>query len=339
MISPATSAKAITDRYNRPMRSLRLSVTDHCNLNCWYCRAEEEACTLKHEDIISYEEMARITEVFAKLGVKKVRLTGGEPLLRPDIEELVKLLKKIKGLDEVTLTTNGVLLTEKIEALAAAGLDRINMSLDTFDKTKFQQLTGHDSLERSLAGLERLLATPELHPIKINTVAIRGFNETELLDFVNWAKENNQTVRFIEFMPLERGLRWQKEKLLLTPEIKQILTRRFDLTPLSNDTHDTDNKYRIDASQGVVGFISSVSKPFCDSCDRIRMTADGKIMNCLFSYTSTDIKKLLRGGRENELPEKIISTFKSKWKGGSLLLREGTYQPKQQTRTMSKIGG
>jgi len=334
-----TGIRQVKDNFERPMRSLRISVTDHCNLNCWYCRAEEEICSLQHNDILRYEEITELVKIFSNLGVKKVRLTGGEPLLRPDIEELVRMLKKVEGLDEVTLTTNGVLLAEKIDALADAGLDRINMSLDTFKQDKFQKLTGHNSLSKILKGLNKLLDTPNLHPVKINTVAMRNFNENELCDFVSWAKETEQTIRFIEFMPMERGLRWRKENLLLMPEIKENIEEKFKLSPLNNGKFDTDKKYHIDCSEGVVGFISSISEPFCENCDRIRMTADGKIMNCLFSYKGADIKRMLRAGKKDQVRQQIIETYNNKWEGGCLRLQKGNYQPKKQSRTMSHIGG
>lgn len=330
----------IKDRFARPLKSLRLSITDRCNFSCWYCYDEDDShrCLQDRQDLLNFEQLRRLVGIFTELGVDNVRLTGGEPLLRRDLHVLVKKLKNIKNLKEVTLTTNGYFLVDKLDRLRKAGLDRINISLDTFRPGRFKQLTGRVGLDHILMGLEKLLASPELHPVKINTVLIEGFNDDELFDFVNWARNHEQTVRFIEFMPLERGEKWDRDDILTAGEIQKRIRKEFELIPEKSKGSRPASRFKIEGG-GRVGFISSISDSFCDKCDRIRLTADGKIKNCLFSYNETDIQKVLEGGEDDQVRKKITEAYREKWEGGCMRLSSDDYNPQQQSRTMSRIGG
>ncbi len=334
-------SKPLKDSRGRPMHSLRISVTDRCNFNCFYCNPGEKpakCCTSSEK--LTYNQIKKLTRLFVELGVDNVRLTGGEPLVRNNLEELITKLKKIEELREVTLTTNGYYLASQLNRLKEAGIDRINMSLDTFQEERFQKLTGHSGLNRVLTGLDKLLESPAVHPVKVNTVAIRNFNEDEIPAFVDWAARTGQTVRFIEFMPLERGTTWRENDLLLTPEIKNIISESFSLLPRRGEPYETATKFKLENSEGTVGFISSISNPFCDSCDRVRLTADGQVKTCLFSYDETDLKPLLSPKFKGEqIKQKIITAFRNRWKGGCEKLQKDDYDLNRQSRTMSGIGG
>ncbi len=335
-------SKSINDRLARPMRSLRISITNRCNFNCFYCKPASKSaageCGIPSQ--LSYGEIVKLTRIFRDLGVNNVRLTGGEPLIRPDVNKLIQSLKGIPGINEVTLTTNGFHLESQLQQLIDAGLDRINMSLDSFQPERFYRLTGKKNLNKVLRGLKKLLNEPAVHPIKINTVVIRGFNDDEVLDFADWAASSGQTVRFIEFMPLEKGLTWKKSELLLSSEIKEIISQKYSLIPLNNYRHDTAEKFQLKNSGGKIGFISSISHPFCNSCDRIRLTADGRVKACLFSYDETDLTPSIRPVfKPEQLKELIKTNFQTRWEGGCEKLQQGSYDFQRQSRTMSDIGG
>ncbi len=337
---PASDGPLLDD-FDRPMKSLRLSVTDRCNLACTYCMPDGGPDHFApREEILSYEEMATLTEIFVDMGVDNVRITGGEPLLRKQLYRLVEMLVEIEGLEEVTLTTNGFLLADRIERLASAGLDRINFSLDTFVPEKFEEISQKTGFQRVMEGLRALLDTPSLHPVKINAVAVKGFNDDELVDFADWAVETGQNVRFIEFMPLERGRNWSQEKLLLAPEMKSIIRRQHTLEPKNGSEHAPATSYYVSGTEATVGFITSVSDPFCGSCDRIRLTAEGQIKNCLFSYDEDDVRSALRNGAGvGAIKRIIVENYRDKWEGGCVKLKKGEYDPAKQSRTMSRIGG
>ncbi len=344
------SGDYLQDTYGRPMKSLRISITDRCNFACTYCMPDGGPDNLSpKEDILSYEELARLTRVFVDMGVDNVRVTGGEPLLRQDIPVLIDYLNGIDGLNDIAMTTNGMLLRRYIDELIEAGLHRINFSLDTFRKDRFRELTQRKhGLDQVLDGLDALLERPELHPVKLNVVAIRDFNEDELIDFVDWAVVHGQAVRFIEFMPLEHGDHWSPERLLPEAEMKEIITEEYELEPLDKkqqeeihqDEHAPATTFQVAGTEGQVGFIPSVTRPFCHTCDRIRLTADGNIKNCLFSYEEDDIRTALRDGADTRELKNIIRTnYKNKWEGGCVKLKKGEYDPQKQSRSMSRIGG
>ncbi|MGM0381183.1 MAG: GTP 3',8-cyclase MoaA [bacterium] len=339
--SQDNNSQPIVDDFHRPLKSLRISVTDRCNFSCWYCYEETDSqcCVRKQSDLLNFNQIAKLVKIFTDLGVDNVRLTGGEPLLRKDLHLLVKKLKEIENLREVTLTTNGYFLLDKINVLKNAGLDRINMSLDTFRPDRFRHLTGRVGHEHVLAGLDKLLNTSELHPVKINTVIIRDFNEDELFNFINWARKTDQIVRFIEFMPLEKGAKWDKNSIITAREIKNRIREKYQLIPEETVASRPAKRYEIKGSDGKIGVIPGITNPFCEFCDRIRLTADGKLKNCLFSYEETDIKTVLENQSEKELKETIVSSYKEKWEGGCTQLHENNYHPEKQSRSMSRIGG
>ncbi len=331
----------IRDQFGRPMKSLRISVTDRCNFACAYCMPEGGPDThAAREDLLSYEELTRLADVFVSMGVDNVRITGGEPLVRNEVYRLVEMLNDLGGLDEVTLTTNGYFLPDRFEDLNDAGLDRVNLSLDTFRRERFHEMTGRDVFDDVMEALNLLLETPEVSPVKINVVAMRGFNDDELVDFAQWARDTGQNVRFIEFMPLEGGDRWDEEKVILMPEMKERLEDHFRLEAEDHDPHAPATRFRIDGTEGRVGFIPSVSHPFCRTCDRVRLTADGQVKNCLFSYEEDDLRQALReeAGRK-VLKEIIRENYRNKWEGGCIKLKKGEFDPEKLSRTMSRVGG
>jgi len=333
--------KFVRDSFDRPMKSLRLSVTDRCNLACSYCMPENGPDNFSDkEQILSYEEFTELTRVFVDLGVDNVRITGGEPLLRKELYKLIAMLKPIEGLNEISMTTNGYYLADRIDLLVEAGLDRINFSLDTLRKHRFQEISRRKGYDRVIEGLNALLDTPELYPVKLNAVAIRGFNDDELLDFADWAVTHGQHARFIEYMPLEGGVDWEEDKVLLASEMKEIVEQDYTLEPVNDNPHAPATSFQIKGTDGYMGFIPSVSNPFCDTCDRVRITADGQVKNCLFAYDEDDLREALRSGAGHEkLKEIIVGNYKKKWVGGCEKLARGEYEPEKISRTMSRIGG
>jgi cyclic pyranopterin phosphate synthase len=331
----------LRDKFGRPMKSLRVSVTDRCNLACTYCMPKEGPDEFADkEKILTYEELTRLVRIFVEMGVDNVRLTGGEPLLRNELYKLVRMLDEIDGLKEVTLTTNGYYLVEQIDDLVEAGLDRINFSLDTLRKNRFREISRRQGFDQVMNGLQALLNTPSLRPHKLNVVAIRGFNDDEVPNFAEWAVEQDAHVRFIEFMPLEKGKNWSHEKVILADELKERAQHKFDLTPVDDDPHAPSTTYRIDGTDGHLGFIPSVSNPFCETCDRIRITADGQVKNCLFAYDEDDLRNTLRSNAGRDAIKKIIrDNYESKWEGGCSKLAKGEYDPEKISRIMSRVGG
>lgn len=331
--SPGCHLVPLTDGFGRIARSLRVSVTDRCNLRCSYCMAETP--TAPREQLATLEELAGLVECFVKLGIRKVKLTGGEPLLRKGLPQLVSHLRAMEGLDDLSLTTNGLLLAKHASALAQAGLERVNVSLDSLDPDTFFKLTrGHD-LQRVLQGLQAAREAG-FTTIKLNVVAIRGITEQELLSFGRLARSRSLQVRFIEFMPLDEEHTWQRELVLPASEIHAILHRTWPLEPVAGPPSQPSRDYRFVDGKGSIGLISSVSHPFCHRCDRIRLTADGKLRNCLFSLTETDLLTPLREGASfHELVALIRAEIGSK-KAGHGIDGPGYVRP---SRPMSSIGG
>src|SRR5580765_7659686 len=266
--------------YGRAIRDLRVSLTDRCNFRCFYCLPHGEPPMADKEQMLSYEEIAYVCDIFVELGIEKIRLTGGEPMMRRDIEQIIfKLAQfKDKGLRDLALTTNGYFLPHRADSLREAGLDRITISLDSLKRDVFKQMTGVDVLDRVMEGIEAAKAAG-LNPIKINAVIVRGHNEDEVADFAAFAREHDLKMRFIEFMPLDSGHDWNREDVVSGREIRQRISQRFPLVPLAVPRgSETSSRYRFaDGAPGEIGIIAPVTEPFCGACSRIRLTSDGQI--------------------------------------------------------------
>lgn len=289
------------DAHHRPIKDLRISVTDRCNFRCTYCMPfDEYSAWIDRREMLTYEEMARLAALFLELGAEKIRLTGGEPLVRKNLEELVSKLSSLKSLRDLSLTTNGALLAEKAAALKAAGLKRINVSLDSLDADKFKRITQRGDLARVLEGLEAARRAG-FRRIKINAVIERGVNDDEILPLVDFARLNGFAVRFIEFMDVGNSNNWTIEKVVSKREIVEKIGERYPLEPLGREEGGAPSvDYRFRDGAGEVGVIASVTEPFCSDCTRARLTADGKLVTCLFSQQGHDLKGLIRQGATDE---------------------------------------
>jgi GTP 3',8-cyclase len=336
-VLPAPSG-LLVDSYGRRIKSMRISITDKCNFRCVYCMPADGLPWLPRAEILTYEEIARLTRVAASIGIEQVRLTGGEPLVRREVPELVRMLHDIPGLRSLSLTTNGVLLTKLAGPLAEAGLTRINVSLDSLERERFAQLTRRDALAQVLAGLEELERYPSIRPIKINAVAMRGFTEAEVLDFARFARHKAYVIRWIEFMPLDADQIWRKEDILSGAEIKAIIETEYGpLVPITTgDKSETARRYTFADGVGEVGFINPVSEPFCATCDRIRLTADGHLRTCLFAQDETDLRAILRSDQDDNALEQAIRA--AVWHK-ELKHYIGDKRFRRSARSMSMIGG
>ena len=302
----------LQDRYNRPVRDLRISVTDRCNFRCTYCMPFDEYVWIDKREILTFEEITRLAGLFAGLGANKIRLTGGEPLLRQNLDKLIAKLSPIEGIEDICLTTNGALLEEQAPALAAAGLRRINVSIDTLDATKFQQITKRGDLKRVLAGLFAAKRAG-LHPIKINAVIERGLNEVDIIPLVEFSRDNGFAMRFIEYMDVGNSNNWISQKMVSKREIIDVIDARFPLREVGRGHGSAPSvDYTFADGGGDIGVIASVTEPFCASCTRARLTADGKLVTCLFSNRGHDLKGLMRGGATDAQLIDLISTV---WRG------------------------
>jgi len=289
----------LKDSYGRAIRDLRVSLTDRCNFRCFYCLPHGEPPIAPKEQMLSYEEIEYVCDIFVELGIEKLRLTGGEPMMRRDIETIIEKLStlKAKGLLDLALTTNGYFLPDRAAGLKEAGLDRITISLDSLKRDTFKQMTGVDVLDRVLAGIEAAKQAG-LQPIKINAVIVRGHNEDEVADFAAFAREHDVKMRFIEFMPLDSGHDWSRDDVVSGREILERISERYPLTPLNLARgSETSTRYRFaDGAPGEIGIIAPVTEAFCGACSRIRLTADGQIRTCLFSTVEHSLRDVIRGG-------------------------------------------
>ena len=329
-------SEPLLDGHGRAIGDVRISVTDRCNFRCQYCMPAEGLPWLEREALLSYEEIARLARVLAGMGVHSVRLTGGEPLVRRELWRLVELLSAIDGLRDLSLTTNGFLLARQVDALVTAGLRRVNVSLDALAPDRFFELTRRDALHKVLEGLEAAEAYPELRPIKVNVVAIRGFTEDEVLRFAEFARRKPYEVRFIEFMPLDADRAWSMDKVLPNDEVRAIVQSRYPLAPEGREAHGTATRWRFADGAGALGFISPVTHPFCSDCDRIRITAEGMLRTCLFSARETDLREPLRDGASDAELEDVIRAAVWRKELKHRVNEPGFVQP---PRTMSRIGG
>jgi cyclic pyranopterin phosphate synthase len=326
----------LIDGHGRRIGDLRVSVTDRCNFRCQYCMPADGLPWLEREAILRFEEIERVVRMLCSMGVASVRLTGGEPLVRRELPRLVAMLAAVDGLGDLSLTTNGYLLERDAAALADAGLRRINVSLDSLQRDRFFQLTRRDSLDQVLRGLDAVAARPELRPVKVNVVALRGFTEEEALPFARFARETGFQVRFIEFMPLDADRAWSADSVLPGDELRALIDRAHPLEEVPREASSTARVFRFRDGVGSIGFVNPVSEPFCSDCDRLRLTADGKLRTCLFSVNETDLREPLRSGASDSELEEIIRA--ATWRK-ELKHRVGEPGFVQPARTMSAIGG
>jgi cyclic pyranopterin phosphate synthase len=326
----------LVDGWEREIKSLRVSVTDRCNFRCRYCMPAEGLEWLRRDEVLSFEEITRIVRVLAAMGVNEIRLTGGEPLVRRDLPRLVEMIAAIPGVDDLSLTTNGILLDRLAAPLVQAGLRRINVSLDSLSHVRFAEMTRRDALDRVLVGLEEAERHPELRPIKVNCVAIRGFTEEEVPALAELARRKPYIVRFIEFMPLDADGTWRGDEVLTGGEIRALIEERWPLVEVPAKASSTAKRFRFADGAGEIGFVNPVSEPFCSSCDRIRLTADGQLRTCLFSRREWDLKAPLRDGvSDGELSDRI------RWAVRHKELKHRINEPGfvRASRSMSQIGG
>ncbi len=323
----------LVDPFGRTVRDLRISVTDRCNFRCQYCMPAEGMQWLPREDILSFEEIERFARIcVSRFGFNGIRLTGGEPLVRAHLPELVERLAGL-GVD-LALTTNGATLRLHAAALVAAGLTRINISLDSLQRERFTELTRRDELDRVLDGIDAALEAG-LQPIKINVVMMRGINDDEIVDFANYGREKDVTVRFIEFMPLDAGDVWTDRLVVPADEIIKTIGEAFPIEPVVRGNEPAE-RWRYSDGNGEVGVIASVTKPFCGNCDRVRLTAEGQFRTCLFSVDEFDMRSLLRSEANDEaIADAISAAVGTKWAGHSI----GQVNFIRPKRTMSQIGG
>ncbi len=326
----------LVDGWGREIKSLRVSVTDKCNFRCRYCMPAEGLEWLPRDEVLSYEEIARLVKVMAAMGVDEVRLTGGEPLVRRELPTLVALLAETPGVDDLSLTTNGVLLDRLAGPLVEAGLRRLNVSLDSLSHVRFAEITRRDALDAVLRGLEAAEAYPELRPIKVNCVAIKGFTEEEVPALAELARRKPYVVRFIEFMPLDADEAWSGDQVLTGAEIRAIVEQRWPLVELPAKASSTAKRYAFADGAGELGFVNPVSEPFCSSCDRIRLTADGRLRTCLFSRRDWDLKEPLRSGASDEELTRLVRNAVAH---KELKHRIGDPGFVRANRSMSQIGG
>jgi cyclic pyranopterin phosphate synthase len=317
---------------------LRVSVTDRCNLRCTYCMPEEPVW-FPHGEILSYEEILRLVRIGVRCGVRKLRLTGGEPLLRRDLSQLVRMLVDEPGVEELSLTTNGLLLGRQASGLVQAGLGRVNVSLDTLSPQRYRTLTGKDALERVLEGLETAV-TAGLKPVKVNTVLTRGVNDDEVEALAGRAREWGWELRFIEFMPLENGRTWDMSRVVSGQEVRRRIEAQWPIDPDPRaDPHAPASRFVYRDGRGAVGFINSVTEPFCADCSRLRLTSDGKFFVCLYDNRSVDLKTALRdGASDTRLQRMMVDAVLKKGRGGALEVAERKVRLPLE-RTMHQIGG
>jgi cyclic pyranopterin phosphate synthase len=322
----------LTDSFGRHITDLRVSITDRCNFRCVYCRSGET--DIPGAERLSFDDYERLVRILVSLGIRKVRVTGGEPLVRPGVAEFLARLKAL-GVRDLSLTTNGFTLAERLPSLIAAGLDRINISLDSLKQDRFEAITRTKTFDQVLASIEAAQAS-SLRPVKVNAVLVRGLNDDEVEDFAQFARDLRLTMRFIEFMPLDAGHTWTRERVVTAAEIHERISARWPLVQIAHDRSETARRYAFADGRGEIGLVAPVSQPFCGFCSRLRLTADGKLRTCLFSKEDHDLKFLLqRGATDAEIVDEIHSIVAQKEKGHRI--NEPDFVPP--ARSMVFIGG
>lgn len=336
-VSVLPMSDKLIDGFGRVHNNLRISVTDRCNIRCFYCMPADNVEFMNRSELLSFEEIERFVRIVAPLGVNKLRLTGGEPLVRRDLHQLIEKLVAIDGISDVGLTTNGILFGEQAQQLFDAGLSRVNISLDALDAGKFKEITRREGYEKVVESIH-IARQVGFDPIKVNAVSIRGMTEDQIIPFGEFARETGVDVRFIEFMPLDADNAWERDKVLFASEILESLTQGImPLVPIGqNDPSAPATDFQFEDGVGKIGFIASVSQPFCMSCNRFRITADGKLRNCLFSLEETDLKAMLRDGDdEAAIIDAVRASIGSKKEGHEI----NTAKFIQPDRPMYSIGG
>jgi molybdenum cofactor biosynthesis protein A, bacterial len=328
----------LIDNYGRIAKKLRVSVTDRCNMRCGYCMPKNNTKWFHSTEVLSFEEIIRLSSIFANLGVEKIRITGGEPLVRPLVENLIKSIAKIPHIKSIGLTTNGLLFSDKVKKLKSSGLNSVNISLDSFKEDRFKMMTGTNGLGKVISSIHK--ARDAGFDVKINTVVVRGWNDDEVVEFANFARRTGITVRFIEFMPLDGTGIWRSDLVFSKKEmIEKLESSIGEVSPVLEQEISAPAKlYSFSDGIGTVGFIPSVTEPFCNQCDRIRLTSDGRFLTCLFENPGHDIKSYLRTGASNEeLSQYLIHCVTMKQEGIVSLIRINGLKPK--LNLMHTIGG
>ncbi len=323
------------DKFGRHITDLRISITDRCNFRCVYCRSADPENYREHDEILSWPELERLAKIFASLGIRKVRITGGEPLVRAGVEDYIAKLDAM-GFPDISMTTNGHLLTERCDRLVAAGLDRINISLDSLDREKFERITRTKSFDTVMRGIDAA-QNSLLAPAKVNAVLVRGLNDDEVESFAGFARERGVIMRFIEFMPLDADRHWTRASVVPAAEVYERIHARWPLEQIPHEQSETARKYKFaDGAPGEIGLIAPVTQPFCGHCSRIRLTADGKLRTCLFSKDDHDLRSLLREGASDEDVVTYIRSIVMEKEAGHRINSPDFIPP---NRTMVFIGG
>ncbi|MDQ6723992.1 MAG: GTP 3',8-cyclase MoaA [Thermoproteota archaeon] len=327
------------DNFGRIAKKLRISVTDRCNMRCVYCMPENNTSWFEQNNILSYEQIVRLATIFAKFGVEKIKITGGEPTVRPKIEDLVKSLSNIDRIKSISMTTNGLLLKDKAKQLKESGLESVNISLDTFNSERFKSITGIENGLNKV--LESIIAAKSVGlQVKVNTVIMRGWNDDEIIHFAQFSRDTGVVVKFIEFMPLDGAGMWATNLVFSKKDMIDTINSNFQqkLVPLFNDKSDPARIYSFDDKMGHIGFIASITEPFCQYCDRIRITSEGKLLTCLFEKKGYDLKNLLQDRKsEEEIGKYILECIKKKPEGIISLIKANSLKPT--LNLMHTIGG
>ena len=334
--TPETSRPKLIDGMGRTIVNLRISVTDRCNFRCTYCMPADNVEFMDRSNLLSFEEIQRVAQIVSRMGINRLRLTGGEPLMRKNLPVLIKMLNEVDGIDDIAMTTNAYFLKDQAQSLKDAGLKRLNVSLDALDPEKFRDVNRRDCLQSVLDGLDTARKVG-FKSIKINAVAVRNFSETEIMSLIEMGRSDGFEIRFIEFMPLDSDKVWERDKVLFGHEIVNMIKENYELVPIDNSLEiGPASEYNFADGKGKIGIITAVCNPLCDHCNRIRMTADGKLRTCLFSTKETNLKELIRSGATDET---IIETLKQ-----AVLVKEPGHKInlddfERPTRAMHAIGG
>jgi cyclic pyranopterin phosphate synthase len=348
----AEKQELLMDSFGRIAKKLRISVIDRCNMQCMYCMPQGKVQWFKEENILDYDEITRFVSIMTDLGIERIRLTGGEPLLRPKLENLIISLTKMGSIKSISMTTNGLLLVDKVKQLRDAGLDSVNISLDTFRADRFKAITGTDNFKKVIGAIEA--ADDAGLKVKVNTVIIRGWNEDEIVDFANFARNTGHVVRFIEFMPLDGSGIWEPNLVYSKKEMIELIMRNIGkITPLTNSDSNNNHKnnsnnsiysndpatlYSFADGKGIIGFIPSITEPFCGNCDRVRLTSDGRLLTCLFEKPGYDIRSMIRGRKSDQyIKKQILEDIRRKPEGIIKFIKTRTLRPS--LNLMHTIGG